>query len=200
MPFGNWQSMERQGSGLWRSLTDGDFEEEDVWDVLRERKDSISRFSKSMNSSVSVPKHLLSAARMIPKPTINASTSSSNCTSASNSNQILEAKPFQQSAPVTIPNWPNKHHRKPKNLTNGDDEDDKDFDVEDDKDFDGDGDVEEEEETPNMPPHELIARRLARTHTSSFSVLEGVGRKLKGRDLCEVRNAILTKTGFLESL
>ncbi|TYJ12907.1 hypothetical protein E1A91_A10G013200v1 [Gossypium mustelinum] len=30
------------------------------------------------------------------------------------------------------------------------------------------------------------------------NVCEGVGRKLKGRDLSKVRNAVLAKTGFLE--
>ncbi|KAM7256965.1 hypothetical protein ACFE04_012706 [Oxalis oulophora] len=43
-----------------------------------------------------------------------------------------------------------------------------------------------------IPPHEL----LARTRMASFSVHEGVGRTLKGRDLSKVRNAIWEKTGF----
>lgn len=49
-----------------------------------------------------------------------------------------------------------------------------------------------------VPPHEYIARRLARNQVASFSMMEGVGRTLKGRDLSKMRNAILTKTGFLE--
>ncbi|XP_009781859.1 uncharacterized protein LOC107773386 [Nicotiana tabacum] len=49
-----------------------------------------------------------------------------------------------------------------------------------------------------VPPHEYIARRLARNQVASFSMMEGVGRTLKGRDLSKLRNAILTKTGFLE--
>ena len=67
----------------------------------------------------------------------------------------------------------------------------------------GYSDDEEEEENEydtKLPPHEFIARRLARSQISSFSVFEGVGRTLKGRDLSEVRNAVLSKTGFLESL
>ncbi|CAH9052546.1 unnamed protein product [Cuscuta epithymum] len=49
------------------------------------------------------------------------------------------------------------------------------------------------------PPHEWLARKHARDHRiSSSSVCEGVGRTLKGRDLSRVRNAVLTKTGFLE--
>lgn len=43
-----------------------------------------------------------------------------------------------------------------------------------------------------VPPHEL----LARTRVASFSVHEGRGRTLKGRDLSRVRNAIWQKTGF----
>ncbi|KAL6195765.1 hypothetical protein ACLB2K_031383 [Fragaria x ananassa] len=38
--------------------------------------------------------------------------------------------------------------------------------------------------------------RMARTRIASFSVHEGVGRTLKGRDLSRVRNAIWEKTGF----
>ena len=43
-----------------------------------------------------------------------------------------------------------------------------------------------------VPPHEF----LARTRMASFSVHEGIGRTLKGRDLSRVRNAIWAKTGF----
>ncbi|KAF5763417.1 putative senescence regulator S40 [Helianthus annuus] len=61
---------------------------------------------------------------------------------------------------------------------------------------DDDGDVDDDENM--VPPHEYIARRLARSHIASSSMCEGVGRTLKGRDLSKLRNAILTKTGFLE--
>ncbi|XP_028775130.1 uncharacterized protein LOC114732024 [Neltuma alba] len=43
-----------------------------------------------------------------------------------------------------------------------------------------------------IPPHEY----LARTRGASFSVQEGIGRTLKGRDLRSVRNAIWKKVGF----
>lgn len=43
-----------------------------------------------------------------------------------------------------------------------------------------------------IAPHEY----LARTRKTSFSVHEGIGRTLKGRDLSRVRNAIWEKTGF----
>ncbi|XP_047074492.1 uncharacterized protein LOC124684156 [Lolium rigidum] len=45
-----------------------------------------------------------------------------------------------------------------------------------------------------VPPHEqLMCRERA---AASFSVREGAGRTLKGRDLRRVRNAIWEKTGF----
>ncbi|XP_027347497.1 uncharacterized protein LOC113858902 [Abrus precatorius] len=50
----------------------------------------------------------------------------------------------------------------------------------------------EVERSGRLPPHEF----LARTRVASFSVHEGVGRTLKGRDLSRVRNAIWAKTGF----
>ncbi|CAN1811140.1 hypothetical protein LINPERHAP1_LOCUS26141 [Linum perenne] len=59
-------------------------------------------------------------------------------------------------------------------------------------------DNDEDDEDDVVPPHEWLAKRLARSQISSFSVCEGIGRTLKGRDLSKVRNAILTKTGFLE--
>jgi Senescence regulator len=43
-----------------------------------------------------------------------------------------------------------------------------------------------------IPPHEMVCRNRA----MSFSVHEGVGRTLKGRDLSRLRNAIWEKTGF----
>ncbi|CAN4120308.1 unnamed protein product [Withania somnifera] len=59
------------------------------------------------------------------------------------------------------------------------------------EDCDDDDDVEN-----RIPPHEFLARQLARTRIASFSVHEGIGRTLKGRDLSRVRNAIFEKTGF----
>ncbi|KZV37173.1 hypothetical protein F511_15093 [Dorcoceras hygrometricum] len=47
-------------------------------------------------------------------------------------------------------------------------------------------------------PHEYLAGKLASTQIASFSMRGGVGRTVKGRDLSKTRNAVLTKTGFLE--
>ncbi|TKY48528.1 Senescence regulator S40 [Spatholobus suberectus] len=51
---------------------------------------------------------------------------------------------------------------------------------------------DEEDGGGRVPPHEF----LAKTRIASFSVHEGIGRTLKGRDLSRVRNAIWAKTGF----
>lgn len=55
--------------------------------------------------------------------------------------------------------------------------------------------VDEEEV---LPPHEMVARVSLRNQKTTFSVLEGVGRTLKGRDLRQVRNAVWRQTGFLD--
>uniref|UniRef100_A0A7N0T9F6 Senescence regulator n=1 Tax=Kalanchoe fedtschenkoi TaxID=63787 RepID=A0A7N0T9F6_KALFE len=54
-------------------------------------------------------------------------------------------------------------------------------------------DDDEEEEGHRVPPHEFLARKRVAT---SFSVREGAGRTLKGRDLSRVRDAIWEKIGF----
>uniref|UniRef100_A0A803NEH5 Senescence regulator n=1 Tax=Chenopodium quinoa TaxID=63459 RepID=A0A803NEH5_CHEQI len=43
------------------------------------------------------------------------------------------------------------------------------------------------------PPHEYLARSRK---MNAFSVFEGVGRTLKGRDMTRVRDAIWSQTGF----
>lgn len=43
-----------------------------------------------------------------------------------------------------------------------------------------------------IPPHEYLAMRRG----TSFSVHEGIGRTLKGRDLRQVRNAVWKRVGF----
>ncbi|CAK8530840.1 unnamed protein product [Lathyrus sativus] len=55
-------------------------------------------------------------------------------------------------------------------------------------------DYDDEEEM--VPPHVIMARRLAGKMT--FSMCFGNGRTLKGRDLSRVRNSILRMTGFIE--
>lgn len=83
---------------------------------------------------------------------------------------------FHQSAPVNVPIWPKANGRTPPVLF---------------EDSDMNNDEEEEE---MLPPHEIVAR----SQVTTFSVFEGVGRTLKGRDLRQVRNAVWQKTGFLD--
>lgn len=58
------------------------------------------------------------------------------------------------------------------------------------------GDKDEDDE--RLPPHELLAREYARSHQTTFSVCEGLGRTLKGRDLSQVRNAVWSQMGFAD--
>ncbi|XP_058104902.1 protein S40-7-like isoform X2 [Magnolia sinica] len=80
---------------------------------------------------------------------------------------------FHQSAPVDVPIWP-KGNSASANLSLFDEDD-------------------EEIDDEMLPPHEIVAR----SHLTTFSVFEGLGRTLKGRDLRRVRNAIWQKTGLI---
>lgn len=89
------------------------------------------------------------------------------------------------SLPVNVPDW--------SKILKDEYRDNRRRDCVDDDDFDEDGG---EDGGNRIPPHEFLAKQLARTRIASFSVHEGVGRTLKGRDLSRVRNAIWEKTGF----
>lgn len=182
----------RQGSWALRSMRNGDFQEGDVWDVLNRREDYNSVVGSSMESSHFSPRRPPSAARMIGRV-------------HGNSNPIHEPRVVQQSAPVKIPDWSKIYGENSKKassnnaswLDNNDDEGDVGHGVLNEGDDSGDDDDDDDDET-KLPPHEWLAKKYARSQISSFSVFEGVGRTLKGRDLSRVRNAVLTKTGFLE--
>jgi len=88
---------------------------------------------------------------------------------------------FQQSAPVKVPIMPPSRFPRRRDVDE--------LAVLDDDDDDG-------EEL--LPPHEIVARGSGVSPRTTFSVLEGVGRTLKGRDLRQVRNAVLRQTGFLD--
>ncbi|KAL5726777.1 hypothetical protein ACHQM5_000037 [Ranunculus cassubicifolius] len=113
----------------------------------------------------------LSAAKMIP-------ALMSNPRSGGSSYDDSYKGKFHQSAPVNVPVW--------RKMNNGRDTEEERL-----------GYFEEEDEETEeemLPPHEIVAR----SHTTTFSVFEGVGRTLKGRDLRRVRNAVWQKTGFLD--
>jgi len=96
------------------------------------------------------------------------------------------AAPASASVPVIIPDWSkilgHEYTQRNHNHNHNDDNDDEDH-------YEG---YDEFERSVRVPPHEF----LARTRVASFSVHEGVGRTLKGRDLSTLRNAIWAKTGF----
>lgn len=58
--------------------------------------------------------------------------------------------------------------------------------------------VDDDGDDEMLPPHEIVARGSALTPNTTFSMLEGAGRTLKGRDLRQVRNAVFRQTGFLD--
>ncbi|KAK6645936.1 hypothetical protein PHAVU_L001851 [Phaseolus vulgaris] len=58
-------------------------------------------------------------------------------------------------------------------------------------------DEQKDEEEGKVPPHELVARDSAQSSMLAYSVIEGIGRTLKGRDLRQVRNVVWRQTGFL---
>ncbi|KAM0952238.1 putative senescence regulator S40 [Dioscorea sansibarensis] len=125
-----------------------EFEEEEVWAVMKERVVLEGR----------------------PKAKCIGSSTNKSSVSAS---LVTGRRVYQlSSAPINIPDWSKKSGAKEED--------------------------EGEDEDCKVPPHEWIAKKLARSQVSSFSVCEGVGRTLKGRDLSKVRNAVLTRTGFLE--
>ncbi|RWW58404.1 hypothetical protein BHE74_00034729 [Ensete ventricosum] len=159
---------------------DEDFEEEEVWAVMPETKEASPKArrpedssSSRASSSSSAARRLLTGARMIPRSSANSEPSGSS---------------LRRSAPVRIPEWPKvyKHGQRQSFGAHGD-EDGLHENVD-----------EEEEEDRRAPPHEWLAKKMARSQISSSSVCEGAGRTLKGRDLSKVRNAVLVKTGFLE--
>ncbi|GMI97002.1 hypothetical protein like AT5G60680 [Hibiscus trionum] len=89
------------------------------------------------------------------------------------------------SLPVNIPDWSKilkEEYRDNRRRSESDDDD-------------AEGD-DWSEGGVRIPPHEFLAKQMARTRIASFSVHEGIGRTLKGRDLRRVRNAIFEKTGF----
>ncbi|KVI09332.1 uncharacterized protein LOC112523835 [Cynara cardunculus var. scolymus] len=94
-----------------------------------------------------------------------------------------EVRGMASSLPVNVPDW-SKILKE--NYTENRRRDSEDDDFDDDYNCGGFGSGD------RIPPHEF----LARTRMASFSVHEGIGRTLKGRDLSRVRNAIWEKTGF----
>ncbi|OWM73641.1 uncharacterized protein LOC116201434 [Punica granatum] len=97
---------------------------------------------------------------------------------------LFSAAKYHQSAPVNVPVMPRSAIAQRRHIEFDQAEDD----------VDG----AEDEDGQMLPPHEIVARSLAKSQILSCSVLEGAGRTLKGRDLRQVRNAVFRQTGFLD--
>lgn len=185
-------AMGNISGGRGRSMRGEDFDEEDVWAVVKDREDSSPKMRKSKDFSSDSSSSSSSAWRL---PTAPRGIRRGNNTSSHEVKLV-----HHSSAPMNIPDW-SKIYRKNSRARPWVD------DVEDGNDagnthqiyvHDDDDDDDGGEDDDIVPPHEWIARKLASSQISSFSVCEGIGRTLKGRDLSKVRNAVLTKTGFLE--
>ncbi|XP_075488429.1 protein S40-6-like [Primulina tabacum] len=169
-------------------IEDEDLQEEEVWSLGKAREDSNSKTRENHFSGSSSNAWRNAAPRSIRM-------------AGGGGPSTAWTEPQQSSAPMDIPDWSKIMKRKSnKNLwddASGSHDNDDDID-----DYMGwknrHGLVDEDDGNEMVPPHEYLARRFAGTQIASFSMCEGVGRTLKGRDLSKLRNSILTKTGFLE--
>ncbi|KAL2501126.1 Uncharacterized protein Fot_34974 [Forsythia ovata] len=84
------------------------------------------------------------------------------------------------SLPVSVPDWSKKlkeeYRENRRQESNNDDYDEDEY----------------EENGNRIPPHEFLALQMARTRMASFSVHEGIGRTLKGRDLSTFSSLIIS--------
>ncbi|KAL6546755.1 hypothetical protein OROMI_022476 [Orobanche minor] len=162
-------SFSRFSGGMAALRATEDYQEEDVWGGLMWRKGSSSCRIRKSRSG----------------PMISAWRSATIPRSASAAAGLKDLRTARKgSSPVELPGRSRIPKEEPKNTWWDDDGDDY---------IDTCGDDDE-----MVPPHEFLARRI-RTSQVAYSMCEGIGRTLKGRDLCNLRNAILAKTGFLES-
>lgn len=174
-----------------------EFQEEEMWGgVVLKQKERREGFTTKKNKSLSSSSSAscLTSAWQLPTYKSQEKMVYKGKNVSSEGNKLGQA-----SAPVKIPGWYNMRNsnKGSKRIDEGDDNG---------KDVmnNGDGyyveteDDEGEDEETMVPPHEYMAKKMARTRSASHSMCEGVGRTLKGRDLCKLRNAILTQTGFLE--
>ncbi|KAJ0081915.1 hypothetical protein Patl1_10018 [Pistacia atlantica] len=195
----DWQyglmSNNSEGGGR-RSMRNEDFEEEDVWSFVKESEEEEEEDSSPKrnsneysfgSSSSSSAWRFTTAPIMIPRSNNNNMPITAHDEAANKVGQ-------QSSAPMNIPDW-SKIYGKNANLGSSRNGSRVDTGIS----FNDVGNDDDDDDNEDMlPPHEWLARKLARNKISSFSVCEGIGRRLKGRDLSKVRNTILTKTGFLE--
>ncbi|XP_059301092.1 protein S40-7-like [Lycium ferocissimum] len=177
----SYNLFSQKAIGLVTPINSEEFQEEDIWgcttttttnNIVNEK---VQLSSKFIITSIKDPRRLIpTTIKMIPK--------------SKNKNSVQDFNIVHHSAPINIHDWSKIYGTGVKKeignfVTNN---------------SNLGSDDEEEVEENVMPPHEWLAKRLGRRQISSFSVCEGVGRTLKGRDLTRVRDIVLTKTGFLE--
>ncbi|WCJ34536.1 hypothetical protein M5689_015841 [Euphorbia peplus] len=132
-------------------------------------EDSFNQTSFEPGKKIAIPGSFRSSKKRVDRKTPSVSPGDVRCVS---------------SLPVSVPDW-SKIYR------GGSFGGVLDYDQESDDDH-GEGDRGRGDQESRVPPHEYLARRRG----ASFSVHEGIGRTLKGRDLRQVRNAIWEKVGF----
>ncbi|XP_059300342.1 protein S40-7-like [Lycium ferocissimum] len=165
------------------STTAGDeLSEHDIFDALSDSNIPSTSTSPNANHHRSHPRHfgILAALPESHAPGL-LSVSSSSTSSAARLIPTIPKRPpvvdrvkYLQSAPVNVP--VKSTARRGRHFDDDDDE------------------VEGGDHEMLVPPHEFVASRQ-QTPVLACSVFEGVGRKLKGRDLRQVRNTIWNKTG-----
>ncbi|WOL10405.1 hypothetical protein Cni_G19160 [Canna indica] len=156
---------------------DEDFEEEEVWDAVAEGREEASPKAAAARRGNKLP---------------GAAGARLNTILRKSAGPESSGRARRQTAPVSIPDWSKIYKRGQGSGASGA------VCGEEGGGNESDDDDEDEDDDDRAPPHEWLAKKMARTQISSPSVCEGAGRTLKGRDLSKVRNAVLTKTGFLE--
>ncbi|CAK7351197.1 unnamed protein product [Dovyalis caffra] len=180
--------------------------EEDVWAMVDDTADRNDHTVHSSNGAWSPRAELESSFdsmsisgghRRIPRDGRNLgglslafedSSSGNNKTAASRivhqfrgNDLVTSASPrnMATSAPVNVPDWSKIYRVDSVESFNDSDEG-----------FD-------DRESEMVPPHEYLAREYERSRKMvGASVVEGVGRTLKGRDMRRVRDAVWSQTGF----
>ncbi|KAJ8427858.1 hypothetical protein Cgig2_015600 [Carnegiea gigantea] len=174
--------------GFTKQGRSDDFREEDVWDLMNDDRESGFRSFGEFHGKkpmFSISRRLPSAARMIPR-----TQKHEEIHDGDDHDEKPKVMMHQHSAPVNIPDWSKIYGKSPRrknsagtSFSTHDDDDDDDDDAHHDEYYDYHDDDDDDGGGMALPPHEWLARKLARSQISSFSVCEGAGRTLKGRDL-----------------
>lgn len=194
----------KMGKGVWNSSTalfnhEGvidstedlpDLVEEDVWSAMRMSDIVVTEVRDEWYTSAHQSGHQtqrwragnhvggLSLALEIEKDRESSHPRLIQQFRSTESNRQHQQRPAAASAPVSIPAWPTILRDDPSSESLREP-------------------AAELDDGEWMPPHEYLAREnISGDNMVATSVFEGVGRKLKGRDLDRVRNTVWRQTGF----